>query len=134
MPTINEYKDGSGLFILARPSDIGNITYQVTSIAEEILRKLGHEDGDDVDWRTIQALKVAKLVYTGEQGVDDSDEVDFVAEMQDSIEDITEEQARTLLDELRERASLSDSRLEDVEDVLGVRTQTRFERLESNIQ
>lgn len=134
MPTINEYKDGSGFYILARPSQVGNITYQVSAVAERILKKLGYEDGDEVDWRTVKALKVTDLVYTGEQGVSGPASVDFSAEIEDAMDNLTEQEAEELLDEMRERASLSNAQLTDVEDILGVTVGTKFEQLEANIE
>jgi len=131
MPTFNEYVNEQGYFIRARPYNSGNITYQVKPTAEAILEKLGYEDGDEVNWQTIQALKVPNLIHTGKQGTTD-DDVDFRA-VRESIDDLTTEQARTLLKELRSQTTLSNSQSQEIEEILDVQSELQLSRLEENI-
>jgi hypothetical protein len=68
------YVNNDGYYITARPSDVGNITYQTSKEAEELLVEIGYEDGDDIPWGVINPLRAAGLVYTNGQGVDDLQE------------------------------------------------------------
>jgi len=131
MPTFNEYVDERGYYIRARPYNSGNITYQIKPTAEVILEKLGYEDGDEINWQTIQALKVPNLIHTGKQGTTD-DDVDFTA-VRESVDDLTTEQARTLLKELRSQATLSNSQSQEIEEILDVQSELQLSRLEENI-
>lgn len=68
MPVFHSYKNKSGYYITARPSDVGNITYQIRSEAEDILTDLGYGDEEDLPWGLINPLRSAGLVYTQGQG------------------------------------------------------------------
>jgi hypothetical protein len=70
MPVLHSYVNKAGLYITARPSDVGNVTYQTTSEADEFIRSLGYEDGDNLPWGLINPLRSAGMIYTNNQGVD----------------------------------------------------------------
>lgn len=48
MPVFHSYVNDDGYYVTARPSDVGNITYQTTSEADQLLSELGYEDEDDL--------------------------------------------------------------------------------------
>lgn len=76
MPTLNEKADGSGWYIRAWASDVGNITYQVeTSIAELIIDE-GLRDGEEISWTTVRALKTVGALSTNKSGVIGPDDFD----------------------------------------------------------
>jgi len=74
MPTFKSYVSDPGYYINARPSDVGNITYQVDAEAADFILKLGYEDEDELPWGVVKPLRVAGLVYTNGQGVTEDDE------------------------------------------------------------
>lgn len=74
MPTFKSYVSDPGYYINARPSDVGNITYQVDSEAADFILKLGYEDEDELPWGVVKPLRVAGLIYTNQQGVTEADE------------------------------------------------------------
>ena len=118
MPTLNEYTNDDGYFIRARPSNTGNITYQLKQRGEQIIEKVGYQDGDQIGWQVINALKVPNLVYTGDGGTTDDDiSVDLDKE---EIEALSKEDARRLLDELSSVPRVGDSQTDEIEEILGV--------------
>lgn len=48
VPVFHSYVNDDGYYITARPSDVGNITYQTTSEADQLLSELGYGDEDDL--------------------------------------------------------------------------------------
>lgn len=122
MPTLNEYTNDDGYYILARPSDTGNITYQLKPRGEQIVEKVGYQDGEEIGWQVIDALKVPNLVYTGDEGTTDNNiSVDLDRE---EIEALSEEDAKELLDELSSVPRVGESQTDEIEEILGVSDDT----------
>lgn len=118
MPTLNEYADEDGYYILARPSDTGNITYQLKPRGEQIVEKVGYQDGEEIGWQVISALKVPNLVYTGDGGTTDDDM--SVNLDNEEIDALSEEDAKKLLDELSSVPRVGESQTDEIEEILGV--------------
>jgi len=80
MPVYHSYVDDDGYYITARPSDVGNITYQTTTEADTLLTELGYRDEDDLPWGLINPFRAAGLIFTNGQGVkadlDDAPDLD----------------------------------------------------------
>jgi hypothetical protein len=74
VPTFKSYVSDPGYYINARPSDVGNITYQIDSEAAKFILTLGYENEDELPWGLVKPLRVAGLVYTNSQGVTEDDE------------------------------------------------------------
>lgn len=128
MPTLNEYTNDDGYYILARPSDTGNITYQLKPRGEQILEKVGYQDGEEIGWQVINALKVPNLVYTGnEETADDDVSVDLDKE---EIEALSEEDAKQLLDELSSVPRIGDSQINEIKEILGLTADSRPDSIE----
>jgi hypothetical protein len=72
MPVFHSYVNDDGYYITARPSDVGNITYQVRKQAELLLIELGYKDESDIPWGIINPLRSAGYIYTNNQGVDET--------------------------------------------------------------
>jgi len=118
VPTLNEYADEDGYYILARPSDTGNITYQLKPRGEQIVEKVGYQDGEEIGWQVISALKIPNLVYTGDEGAINNDTaVDLDKE---EIDALNEEDAKQLLDELSSVPRVGDSQADKIQEILGV--------------
>lgn len=118
MPTLNEYANKDGYYILARPSDTGNITYQLKPRGEQIVEKVGYQDGEEIGWQVISALKVPNLVYTGDEGTtDDNLSVNLDNE---EIDALSKEDAKKLLDELSSVPRVGDSQTDEIRDILNV--------------
>ena len=118
MPTLNKYADEDGYYILARPPDTGNITYQLKPRGEQIVEKVGYQDGEEIGWEVVSALKVPNLVYTGdEETTDDDISVDLDKE---KIDRLSEEDAKKLIDELSSVPRVGESQIDEVEEILGV--------------
>ncbi|MDL0118278.1 hypothetical protein PNQ29_08440 [Halobacterium salinarum] len=91
-----------GLYIKARPSDVGNITYQTKSEVDAILKDLGYEDGDDIPWGLINPFRAAGMIYTRGEGVkvDLGDAPDLDP---NKLENLSESEAEELLSYLESR-------------------------------
>lgn len=76
MPTLNEKADGSGWYILAWTSDVGNITYQVEASIAELIIDEGLRDGEEISWTTVRALKTVGALSTKKSGVIGPDDFD----------------------------------------------------------
>ena len=125
MPTLNEYTNDDGYFIRARPSDTGNITYQLEPRGEQIVEKVGYQGGDEIGWQVINALKVPNLIYTGDGGTTDDDiSVDLDKE---EIEALSEEDAKRLLDELLSVPRVGDSQTDEIEEILGLTVDSQLD-------
>jgi hypothetical protein len=74
VPTFKSYVNKDGYYINARPSNVGNITYQIDPEAAAFVRKLGYDSDDELPWGIVKPLRVAGLIYTNEQGVAADDE------------------------------------------------------------
>ena len=74
MPKLKAYTGKDGYYISARPSNIGNITYQVNPNIWEFLEELGYGDESEIEWGLLKPLRVAGLIYTNNSGVSDDDE------------------------------------------------------------
>lgn len=107
MPVLNSYVDDDGYYITAHPSDVGNITYQVTPDAAQILTDLGYGDRDDLPWGLIHPLRSADLIYTNGQGV--KDELDGVPDLDPTkLEQLSSDEVEELLTYLESRKDVSE--------------------------
>lgn len=133
MPTVHEYKDGSGYYIYARPSDAGNITYQVTEGAEEFLRNLGCEDEDDLPWGIVKPLRMAEQIYTQSTGVDPliEDSEDIPALHPEKLRKARADERAAVIEFLESRSDISPSTLKKIKAYLGVRSNNFFKQCES---
>lgn len=121
MPTFNAYKEKNGYYIKARPSGAGNITYQTSPTAAELIADLGYDDGDQIPWDVVKPLRLANEIYTEGQGTGDDGPLPATDPAKLSRGD--EEQLASLLDRLLSDASLSSAqrhRLRDYADRVGV--------------
>lgn len=69
MPTFKKYQSDAGYYILARLSNLGNVTYQITPSATSFLRNLNYEHEDELPWALVTPLREAGHVYTKGQGL-----------------------------------------------------------------
>jgi hypothetical protein len=105
MPVLHSYVNKAGLYITARPSDVGNVTYQTTSEADEFIRSLGYEDGDNLPWGLINPLRSAGMIYTNNQGVDqDLGEVPHLDPSE--LPELSEDEKQQLLSYLESRGDV----------------------------
>lgn len=119
MPILKEYKNRSGFHIRAWGPDSGYITYQVRSEAEPILRKVGFKHADELGWSVVNALRVAGLVHTGDQGVDPIEtHVDF--ESDNEARALSGQQARELLSALENLSSIDSGTANEIRDILNM--------------
>jgi hypothetical protein len=105
MPTFKSYVSTDGYYINARPSDVGNVTYQIKSIAESFVCDLGYADGDELPWGIVKPLRAAGLVYTHNQGVDDESE-DVPALDPTRVPELSKTEAAQLLSYLEQRSDI----------------------------
>lgn len=102
MPVLHSYVNDDGYYVSARPPDVGNITYQVSEEAEELIKQLGYADDDDLPWGVINPLISAGLVYTEGQGAGQGDS-DAPRLNPSELPEMTESEIQELLDYLRSR-------------------------------
>lgn len=121
MPTINEYADKSGYYIRARPSDAGNITYQIKEGGYPVIDERDLTDGDEITWQTIQSLKAADFIYTEESGTLGTD--DFAPDpSQLENTELSETEARDLFRRYKDDYELSRVTLKQIRSALGLPT------------
>jgi hypothetical protein len=107
VPVFHSYVDDDGYYITARPSDVGNITYQTTEEAETLLSELDYEDADDLPWGIINPLRSAGLIYTNSQGVDNNQ--DDAPDLDPTkLPELTDSEIQELLDYFGSRGDISD--------------------------
>ncbi len=105
VPVLHSYVDDDGYYITARPSDVGNITYQLTEGGETLLTDLEYRDEDDLPWGIINPLRSAGLIYTNTQGVDHHDDAPDLDPSK--LPELTEAEVQKLLDYLESRKDIS---------------------------
>ncbi len=115
VPVFHSYVNDDGYYITARPSDVGNITYQTTSEADQLLSELGYGDEDDLPWGIINPLRSAGLIYTNNQGVDDNQE-DAPNLDPSKLPELTESEIQKLLDYLDSRGDVPDHIYRQIEE------------------
>lgn len=107
VPVLHSYVDDDGYYITARPSDVGNITYQVSERAETLLSELDYRDEDDLPWGIINPLRSAGLIYTDSQGVnhnqDDAPDLDPT-----ELPELTESEIQRLIEYFESRDDISE--------------------------
>lgn len=107
MPTFKSYVSKEGYYINARPSDIGNVIYQIKSTAEDFVCDLGYEDGNELPWGIVKPLCAAGLVYTNSQGVEDV--AGDVPDLDPTrLPELSETEAKQLLSYLEQRSDIPD--------------------------
>jgi hypothetical protein len=136
MPVFHSYVNDDGYYITARPSDVGNITYQTTKEADQLLSELGYGDEDELPWGIINPLRSADLIYTNNQGVD-RDREDAPDLDPSKLPELTESEVQKLLDYFSSRGDIPDhicrqleekieSSTEDMLDKVGSRFHSKF--------
>lgn len=120
MPSINEYKNDPGYYILAHTSDAGNITYKIREEGHPVIWKHGLRDGDDITWQTIQSFKSLGIIYTDESGTLGPDEGFKPDPTQLETSKLSEEEARDLLEILKTQLDPSPEKLAEVREILGI--------------
>lgn len=120
MPTINEYKNEDGYYIRAHTSDAGNINYKIRNEGHPAIWKHGLRDGDEITWSTIQSLKSLGVIYTDESGTLGPDEGFTPDPTQLEASELSEEEARELLEILKTQLNPSPEKLAEVRDILGI--------------
>jgi len=59
MPTLKAYVNDDGYYINARPSDAGNVTYQVDPSIWDFLEKMDYSHGSEIEWGLIKPFRLA---------------------------------------------------------------------------
>lgn len=138
MPSFNEYKNESGYFIRAWTPETENITYQILTEGNPIIKDYGVEDGDEVSWDLIRSLKALGLISTKKSGVISPDD-DFEPDHEEvDVNSLSEKEAYDLLEALQSHQEISPDKLDEICDILDVEipetTEEKLERaLEDNI-
>jgi hypothetical protein len=114
VPVLHSYIDDDGYYITARPSDVGNITYQVSEEAETLLSELDYRDEDDLPWGIINPLRSAGLIYTNSQGVDHHDDAPNLDPTK--LPELTQSEIQKLLDYLESRKDISEEIYRQIEE------------------
>ncbi len=118
VPVYHAYADDDGYFIRARPSDAGNVTYQVEPLAATILEKIGYSDGDDIDWKVIDALRLPSLVDTGDSGTtEDKTPKPLNGTIADTL---SQDDIKQLLAELESIPQVDEATLTEIESLFDV--------------
>lgn len=121
VPTFNKKSGKNEYFVLARPPDAGNITYQVAPGAKELLKNLDYRDGDDLPWGIVKPLRIAGLLHTkGEGPTPDIDEQDLPQLDPSELEYAGADEKETVLDFLESQNLLSGAKLEEIREYFGV--------------
>jgi hypothetical protein len=130
MPVFKSYENNKGNYIYARPSDTGNVTYQVTPKAEDFIQKLGYTDDDNLPWGIINPLRAAGFIYT-EEGtepcLDDAPELD-----PSELVTISADEAEKLLSYLQSRGDVPDEIHEQLRETIEESQTTNNDMLESD--
>jgi len=136
MPKLWAYKDGSGYYIRARPSDVGNVTYQLESTAADFLEELEYEPGMEIPWGIINPLRAAGLVYTHNQGVDSVSE-DFPGLDPDALPTASPTEIRRVQEFLMSRRDIPDEvkrRLRSIFETAQAASESTLERFVSQLE
>ena len=106
MPTLKAYVSKDGYYINARPSDVGNVTYQVDKSIWEFLEKMDYGHESEIEWGLIKPFRLAGLIYTEGGGVDDIN--DDIPELDPSkLSSLSVEALNELLEYIESRTDLS---------------------------
>jgi hypothetical protein len=124
VPTLNEYADDDGYYIRARPSDAGNVTYQLKPQGARILEKVGYENEDEIDWQVLNALRIPNLLYTGESGTTDNE---LPVGLDKNVASLSEQKAKRLLSELGSISQVDRAQTDELENILGISTDSILE-------
>lgn len=133
MPTLNPYTNDPGYYIRAWTSDIGNITYKLKPQGWNIIDDWGELDnGGEITWQQINALKSVGVIFTEDTGVIYPDDEKFQPdpEQLDSME-LSDEKAVTFLDAILSHCDLSAEQIVNLCQMLGIdppteSTESRF--------
>jgi hypothetical protein len=107
VPVFHSYVNEDGYYITARPSDAGNVTYQTSPEADQLLVELDYGDEDQLPWGIINPLRAADLIYTNNQGVDDARE-NAPGLDPSKLSEMTDGEARKLMNYFESRGDISD--------------------------
>jgi|APHM01.1.fsa_nt_gi hypothetical protein len=128
MPYFRSYKNDKGNYISARPSDTGNITYQVTPEAEDFIKKLGYTAGDKLPWGIINPLRAAELIYTHGQGTGtdtgDAPELD-----PSELATMSADEAEKLMSYLQSRGDVPDEIYDQLRETIEENQKDKVEKL-----
>lgn len=105
MPTLKKYVNKEGYYINARPSDAGNVTYQVDPSIWDFLEELGYSHESDIEWDLIKPFRAAGLIYTAGEGPsvgDDAFEPDS-----SKLSELPDETIQAILDYLESRNDIN---------------------------
>jgi hypothetical protein len=120
VPVFRAYVNDSGYYITARPSDVGNITYQTTAEADRFLTNLDYEDEDDLPWGLINPLRSAGLIYTEGEGVEA--DLDNAPDLDpEKLATLSAEEAEELLAYIESRKDLPEHVLAHLQDIISDR-------------
>jgi hypothetical protein len=128
VPVFHSYVNDDGYYITARPSDVGNITYQTTSEADQLLSELGYGDEDDLPWGIINPLRSAGLIYTNNQGVDSLQE-DAPDLDPSKLPELTENEIQKLLDYFDSRGDIPDHIYRQLEEKVESSTENMLDKV-----
>jgi hypothetical protein len=117
MPVFHSYVNKKGYYITARPSDVGNITYQTTDEADKLITELDYEDGDDLPWGLINPLRSAGLIFTNGQGVE-ADLEDAPDLEPSEIVNLSSEEAKKLLSYFDSRGDIPEDVYAQLRDII----------------
>lgn len=134
MPTFNEYQDNSGYFIRAWTPDTGNINYKIRDEGNPIVEDYGLRHGDDISWDTVTSLKSLGLIFTDESGTIRNE--DFNPDPEHVEESsLSDDEARRLLDAIRENEDLTPTELDQLCSILGISSPpSEFQQLEQSLE
>ncbi|WP_253739013.1 hypothetical protein [Halohasta salina] len=108
MPTLKAYVGKEGYYINARPSDVGNVTYQVDPSIWEFLEEMDYGHESEIEWGLIKPFRLAGLIYTENGGVDDIG--DDIPELDPTkLSTLSAEAIEKLLEYIDSRGDLSPS-------------------------
>lgn len=120
-PTLNRYTDSRGYYIKARPSNVGNVTYQVTSRTEEFITELGYSDSENLPWGLINPLRAAGEIYTRGTGTEQQNQ--SAPELSpDSLPELSETEADSLIEYLEDATDVDSNVVNQVEQKINAET------------
>lgn len=120
MPTINEYANDIGYYILAHPpGGSGTVTYNIDITGYPIIDDLDVSDGEEISWEVVEVLKSLGLIYTHGSGTISSDNFDPEAEQLEKVS-LTEEEAHRLAESIQRNTEVNEEKLSGVTSILGI--------------
>jgi len=118
MPVLKSYVNNDGYYINARPPDIGNITYQVHPSLWTFLEEMGYRDESEVEWSLVRSFRMAGLVYTEGQGVDDNIDEDIPELDPTKLSDLSENGIQELMEYIDSRDDLDEETKRRIRDYI----------------